>query len=75
MSKNELAFMQNQLPAHLQGTDTGHTEFDDMGGATIPRIKVRVTGIQIVEGETILAEVPAGNTIPVVIIGASPVSR
>lgn len=75
MSNNELAFVQNQLPAHLRGTDTGHTEFDDMGGATIPRIKVRVTGIQIVEGETVLAEVPAGNTIPVVIVGASPVSR
>ena len=75
MSKNELAFMQNQLPAHLQGTDVGHTEFDDMGGAVIPRIKVRVTGIQIVEGETVLAEVPAGNSIPVVVVGASPVSR
>ena len=75
MSKNELAFAQNQLPAHLRGADVGHTEFDDMGGATIPRIKVRVTGIQIVEGETVLAEVPAGNTIPVVVVGASPVSR
>lgn len=75
MSKNELAFAQNQLPAHLRGVDVGHTEFDDMGGATIPRIKVRVTGIQIVEGETVLAEVPAGNTIPVVVVGASPVSR
>lgn len=75
MSKNELAFAQNQLPAHLRGADVGHTEFDGMGGATIPRIKVRVTGIQIVEGETVLAEVPAGNTIPVVVVGASPVSR
>lgn len=75
MSNNELAFVQNQLPAHLQTANTGHTEFDDMGGATIPRIKVRVTGIQIVEGETVLAEVPAGNTIPVVVVGASPVSR
>lgn len=75
MSKNELAFAQNQLPAHLRGADVGHTEFDDMGGAIIPRIKVRVTGIQIVEGETVLAEVPAGNSIPVVVVGASPVSR
>lgn len=75
MSKNELAFAQNQLPAHLRSADVGHTEFDDMGGAVIPRIKVRVTGIQIVEGETVLAEVPAGNTIPVVVVGASPVSR
>lgn len=75
MSKNELAFAQNQLPAHLRAADTGHTEFDGMGGAVIPRIKVRVTGIQIVEGETVLAEVPAGNTIPVVVVGASPVSR
>lgn len=36
MSKNELAFAQNQLPAHLRSADTGHTEFDGMGGAVIP---------------------------------------
>ena len=73
---NELAFMQDaNLPAHLRQQTAGHTEFDDMGGAIIPRVKVRVTGIQIIEGEEVLAEVPAGNSIPLVMVGASPVSR
>lgn len=76
MSNNELAFVNNQLPEHLRNVGTeGGTEFDSMGGAVIPRVKVRVTGIQIVEGETVLAEVPAGNSIPVVVVGSSPVSR
>lgn len=74
-TKNELAFANANAPAFLQQGNTGHTEFDDMGGAIIPRVKVRVTGIQIIEGETVLAEVKAGNSIPLVVVGASPVSR
>lgn len=75
MSNNELGFVNTQLPAHLQGATSEATEFDSMGGAVIPRIKVRVTGIQIVEGETVLASAPAGNSIQVVVVGSSPVSR
>lgn len=75
MSSNELAFAGQQLPAHLQQAQHDKTEFDDMGGAVIPRVKVRVTGIQVLEGEEVLAEVNAGGSIPLVIVGASPVSR
>lgn len=72
---NDLVFANAQLPAHLRAAAEAHTEFDSMGGAIIPKIQVRVTGIQIVEGETVLAEVPAGSSIPVVVVGAGPVSR
>ena len=75
MTDNALAFAGNaQLPAHLRG-DSGPTEFDTMGGVTIPSIKVRVTGIKLTEGETVLHEAPPASTLDVVIIGASPVSR
>lgn len=74
---NEISLWDNTaaLPAHLQDREHIATEFDSMGGASVPKLKIKVNGIQVVDGEEVIMQAPQGSSVDIVIVGASPVSR
>ncbi len=60
-------------PPSLRDEGYEASDFEALHGVSIPKVSIRTTGIQIIDGGEVLIEAPAGSSIPLVVVGASPI--
>lgn len=59
----------------INADDFGESEYTASGGIAVPRVKIDVLGIDIIEGGEVVSHAPMGATLDVIVVDASAIGR